>query len=359
MSGVVQRYVKTDEEGIRLDRWFQRHYPQLTHGALEKLLRTGQVRVDGARVKSSHRVTKGESIRVPPLPKPDPERQERAPITKLPAKDRAFIRSLVLHRDKDVIVLNKPAGIAVQGGTKTERHIDGLLPGLMEEGDDRPRLVHRLDRDTSGVLVIAANARAAAALAQAFRGRDTRKIYWALTNGIPIPRAGRIDAALVKRAAEDGRERVRVAFQDEDADDDVKSAVTLYETLEHATTMAWLSLMPLTGRTHQLRAHCAAIGTPIVGDGKYGIVPARSHGEIPKRLMLHARSLRIRHPNGTWLEIVAPLPPHMQKVWATFGFNPDDTRNPFEEVRPAARSRQEAKPYDPKFKPRRGGDRAK
>jgi 23S rRNA pseudouridine955/2504/2580 synthase len=357
MTAVIQRYVKTDEEGIRLDRWFQRHYPQLTHGALEKLLRTGQVRVDGARVKASHRVTKGESIRVPPLPKPDPERQERVPVTKLPAKDRAFIRSLVLHRDKDVIVLNKPAGLAVQGGTKTERHVDGLLPGLMEEGDDRPRLVHRLDRDTSGVLVIAANARAAAALAQAFRGRDTRKVYWALTNGIPIPRAGRIDAALIKRAAEDGRERVRVAFEDED--DDVKSAVTLYETLENATTMAWLALMPLTGRTHQLRAHCAAIGTPIVGDGKYGTIPARSHGEIPKRLMLHARSLRIRHPNGTWLEISAPLPPHMAKVWSMMGFDPNDRRDPFTEAPRVSEPRKEARPYDKKFKPRRGSDRSK
>lgn len=357
MTSVVQRYVKTDEEGIRLDRWFQRHYPQLTHGQLEKLLRTGQVRVDGARVKASHRVTKGENIRVPPLPAAMPDRPAVKPQEKISAKDRTFIRSLVIHRDRDVIVLNKPAGLAVQGGTKTERHVDGLLPGLVEEGEERPRLVHRLDRDTSGVLVIAANARAAAALAQAFRGRDTRKVYWALTNGIPIPRAGRIDAALIKRAAEDGRERVRVAFEGED--EDVKSAVTLFETLENATTMAWLALMPLTGRTHQLRAHCAAIGTPIVGDSKYGTVPARTHGEIPNRLMLHARALRIRHPNGTWLEVSAPLPPHMHKVWTTFGFNPDDTRNPFEDERRAPRPKPEGKAYDPKFKPRRGSDRSK
>ncbi|MBU6156186.1 MAG: RluA family pseudouridine synthase [Alphaproteobacteria bacterium] len=363
MTSVVQRYVKTDEEGIRLDRWFQRHYPQLTHGALEKLLRTGQVRVDGARVKASHRVTKGEVIRVPPLPAASAQRPAEKPQEKVTAKDRAFIRSLVIHRDRDVIVLNKPAGLAVQGGTKTERHVDGLLPGLVEEGGERPRLVHRLDRDTSGVLVIAANARAAAALAQAFRARDTRKTYWALTNGIPIPRAGRIDAALIKRAAEDGRERVRVAFEDED--EDAKSAVTLFQTMEQATTMAWLALMPLTGRTHQLRAHCAAIGTPIVGDAKYGGVPARTHGEVPNRLMLHARALRIRHPDGTWLEVSAPLPPHMQKVWSMFGFDENDRRDPFADAtkppkpREDPKTRRAPKPYDKKFKPRRGGDRAR
>lgn len=330
MTGVTQRTIKADDDGIRLDRWFTRNFPQLTHGALEKLLRTGQVRVDGARVKSSHRVVKGATVRIPPLPAakvPDPAVEKAPP--RVTAKDRAYIQGMVLHRDADVIVLNKPAGLAVQGGTKTERHIDGLLPGLVKEGEERPRLVHRLDRDTSGILVIAASARAAASLAQAFRTRDTRKVYWALTQGLPIPRAGKIDAALIKREAKDGREKMRVAYEDESEEEDLKSAVTLFETLDHATTMAWLALMPLTGRTHQLRAHCAAIGTPIVGDGKYGGAPSRSHGEIPNKLMLHARSLRIRHPKGTWLDLVAPLPPHMSKVWTMFGFNPNDKRDPY------------------------------
>jgi 23S rRNA pseudouridine955/2504/2580 synthase len=327
MSGVVQRKIKPEEDGLRLDRWFQRHYPQLTHGRLEKLLRTGQVRVDGARVKANHRVVGGETVRVPPLPKVEAPAIEK-PKVEITAKDRTFIQSLVIHRDSDVIVLNKPAGIAVQGGTKTERHIDGLLPGLVEEGEERPRLVHRLDRDTSGVLVVAANARAAAALAQAFRHRDTRKIYWALTTGVPTPRRGKIDGALIKRAAADGRERVRIA--EEGDEDDAKNAVTLFDMLDHVTTMAWVALMPLTGRTHQLRAHMAAIDTPIMGDPKYGKEPARSHGEIPKKLMLHARSLRIRHPRGTWLEVSAALPPHMAKVWDMFGFDKDDARDPFE-----------------------------
>ena len=329
MTAVVQRKIKPDEDGLRLDRWFARHYPALTHGRLEKLLRTGQVRVEGARVKASHRVAEGQTVRVPPLPVSSAEVLAEKPKPKINAKDRALVESFVLHRDSDVIVLNKPHGLAVQGGTKTERHLDALLPALAREGEDRPRLVHRLDRDTSGVMIVAANARAAAALAKSFRARDTRKIYWALTTGVPQPRGGKIDGALVKRAAADGRERVRLAEEGED--DDAKTAVTLYEVLDHVTTMAWVALMPLTGRTHQLRAHMAAIDTPIVGDNKYGKEPSRSHGEIPNRLMLHARRLRIRHPKGHYLDITAPLPPHMAKVWDMFGFDKNDKRDPFEE----------------------------
>ena len=329
MTAVVQRKVKPEEDGLRLDRWFARHFPQLTHGRLEKLLRTGQVRIDGTRVKANHRVADGQTVRVPPLPETAAATLAKKPIPKIAAKDRQFVQNLILHRDDDVIVLNKPPGLAVQGGTKTERHLDGMLPALAREGEDRPRLVHRLDRDTSGVMIVAANARAAAALAKAFRAHDTRKIYWALTTGVPQPRGGKIDGALVKRAAADGRERVRIA-EDGD-DDDAKAAVTLFEVVDHVTTMAWVALKPLTGRTHQLRAHMAAIDTPIVGDGKYGKEPSRSHGEIPNRLMLHARSLRIRHPKGHYLEVVAPLPPHMAKVWDMFGFDKNDKRDHFEE----------------------------
>ncbi len=353
MTGVVQRKIKPDEEGLRLDRWFQRHFPQLTHGRLEKLLRTGQVRVDGARAKANHRVAGGETIRVPPMPTTDAPLVEK-PKPKMPAKDRAFIESMVLHRDNDVIVLNKPPGIAVQGGTKTDRHIDGLLPGLVDEGEERPRLVHRLDRDTSGVMIVALSARAAASLAQSFRHRDTRKVYWALTTGVPTPRRGKIDGALIKKAAPDGRERVRIA--EEGDEDDAKNAVTLFDMLHHVTTMAWVALMPLTGRTHQLRAHMAAIDTPIVGDGKYGKEPARSHGEIPKKLMLHARSLRIRHPKGTWMEVSAPLPPHMAKVWDMFGFDKDDKHDPFENFEADKQAPAGVKEYRPNDRPREHRD---
>lgn len=328
MTKVQNVTVPEADEGVRLDRWFRRRYPAVTQGRLEKLLRTGQVRVDGARVKASHRVAGGEVVRVPPLPASEPDEEVKAG-PRVSARDREFIKSLVLYRDDDVIVLNKPAGIAVQGGTKTDRHIDGLLP-FLAPGGERPRLVHRLDRDTSGVLVIAANANAAAKLAASFRQHNTKKIYWALTAGVPHPSEGKISAPLVKRASEGGRERMEIP-DEEDDDDDARPAVTEYVVMDRATTFAWVALMPVTGRTHQIRAHCAAIGTPIVGDFKYGGVASRGHGDIANKLHLHARRLRIRHPKGQILDLVAPLPPHMVKTWDMFGWSKNDKRDPFAE----------------------------
>ncbi len=333
MSKVQSVTVLDGDDGLRLDRWFRRRYPDLTHGRLEKLLRTGQVRVDGARVKASHRIAPGQVIRVPPLKDaPVPAETER-PLPKGSARDRDTIERMVIYRDDDVIVLNKPPGLAVQGGTKTERHVDGLLPLLIRPGGERPRLVHRLDRDTSGVLVVAATANAAAKLAAAFRQRNAKKIYWALTAGIPRPYTGEVKLALVKRAAEGERERVHTVDEDDDEEDDsgARRAVTRYAVMDTATTYAWVALMPLTGRTHQVRAHAASLGAPIVGDFKYGGVGAKGLGELANRLHLHARRLRIRHPKGQILDITAPLPPHMAKAWDMFGFAKDDKRDPFTE----------------------------
>ena len=333
MSKVQNVTVPAGDDGLRLDRWFRRRYPDLTHGRLEKLLRTGQVRVDGARVKASHRIAPGQVIRVPPLKDAAPPAQAERPLPKGSARDRALIEGMVLYRDDDVIVLNKPSGLAVQGGTKTERHVDGLLPLLIQPGGERPRLVHRLDRDTSGVLVVAANVGAAAKLAAAFRQRNTKKIYWALTAGIPRPYTGEVKLALVKRAAEGERERVHIVDEDDDEEEDfgARSAVTRYAVLDTATTYAWVAFMPLTGRTHQVRAHAAALGAPIVGDFKYGGVAAKGLGELANRLHLHARRLRIRHPKGEILDLTAPLPPHMTRAWDMFGFAKDDKRDPFSE----------------------------
>jgi 23S rRNA pseudouridine955/2504/2580 synthase len=332
MSKVQNVTVPEADEGVRLDRWFRRRYPDLTQGRLEKLLRTGQVRVDGARVKASHRVAGGQIVRVPPLPAPAPSDGAAKPAPKVSAKDRELIERMVIHRDDDVIVLNKPPGLAVQGGTKTDKHIDGLLP-LLAPGGERPRLVHRLDRDTSGVLVVAANVNAAAKLAAAFRQRNAKKIYWALTAGIPRPHSGEIKLALVKRAEEGERERMHAVEDDDEADEDAeaRAAVTRYKVMEAATTYAWVALMPLTGRTHQVRAHTASLGTPIVGDFKYGRLAAKGLGDIANRLHLHARRLRIRHPNGKVLDLTAPLPPHMAKVWDMFGWSKNDKRDPFAE----------------------------
>lgn len=317
MSGVQTITVEQAEDDTRLDRWFKRRFPDLKHGRLEKLLRTGQIRVDGKRAKAAQRLEKGQVVRVPPLgEQPDlpPDIDRRQTIS--PA-DAAMIRACVIHQDDDVIILNKPPGLAVQGGTGTTKHVDGLLPALMDDpdADERPKLVHRLDRDTSGVLVIARTTFAATALTAAFRSRDTRKIYWAVVVGAPVPAEGKIAAPITKAPGKAG-ERMEV---DEDWG---KPSVTLYRTLDSAfDKAAWLEMEPLTGRTHQLRVHAAHIGTPILGDGKYGGAEAHMMGHgISRKLHLHARSLAIPHPRGGTLEVTADLPEHMRETFSFFGW---------------------------------------
>jgi 23S rRNA pseudouridine955/2504/2580 synthase len=312
------------DDAVRLDRWFRRHYPDLAHGRLEKLLRTGQVRVDGKRAKAADRIAAGQQIRIPPLAEIVLARSlEPHPVS---AADRAMLAGTVLHQDDDVIVLNKPPGLPVQGGTRSERHLDGMLDALRFGSPERPRLVHRLDKDTSGVLVLARTAAAAAFLTRAFRDKTTRKVYWALVVGRPKPAQGRIDLALAKQGAPGG-ERVR-------ADpDDGKRAVTYYRVIDSAGERAsWLALLPVTGRTHQLRAHCAAIGTPVLGDPKYGGAGAQLAGAPNgRRLHLHARDLSIPHPSGGRLRITAPLPLHLRQSWDFFGFA-DSAEDPFADL---------------------------
>ncbi|HEX3952042.1 MAG TPA: RluA family pseudouridine synthase [Stellaceae bacterium] len=326
MTGVSTVTVRPEDGVLRLDRWFRRHYPDLTHGRLEKLLRTGQVRVDGKRAKAGDPVEPGQAIRVPPLP-PAPASIGPASAPVRP-QDIALLRDAVIHRDARAIVINKPPGLAVQGGTNTDRHVDALLDGLRFDSAERPRLVHRLDKDTSGVLLIARDPAAAAFFTRAFRDKTTRKIYWAVVAGLPEMPQGRIDLALAKSASGGkGRERVHA-----DAEDG-RTAVTYYSVVDHAGDRAsWLALLPITGRTHQLRAHCAALGTPILGDGKYGGNAAQlPGGAAAHRLHLHARSLEIPHPSGGNLRVTAPLPPHMQRMWEFFGFD-SDSPNPFADL---------------------------
>jgi 23S rRNA pseudouridine955/2504/2580 synthase len=322
VSRVETVTVADAEEALRLDRWFRRHYPGLAHGRLEKLLRTGQIRVDGRRARAGDRVVAGQTIRVPPI-----EEAPAAPSPRRPRpRDEAMLRDAILYRDDTVIVLNKPPGLAVQGGTATEKHVDELLDGLRFGQDERPRLVHRLDKDTSGVLVIARHAAAAASLTRAFREKSTRKTYWAVVAGRPDPERGRIDLALAKRPVPGGE---RVHPDDEEG----RHAVTYYRVLDSAGRRAsWLALLPVTGRTHQLRAHCAAIGTPILGDGKYGGAGAQLAGVPGGRLLhLHARAIAIPHPLGGTLSATAPLPPHMRATWEFFGFAAD-AGDPFAEL---------------------------
>ncbi len=321
MSGVELIEVEADEAELRLDRWFRRHYPGLTHGRLEKLLRTGQIRIDGRRAKAGLRLKPGQRVRVPPGEGEVGQARGRAarPVVSDAGADE--IRSLVLYRSERLIAINKPPGLAVQGGSGISRHLDAMLDGLRFGAAERPRLVHRLDRDTSGVLLLARDARAAAELGAAFRNRRIRKLYWALVVGVPKPKDGDIGLAL-KKAGPAGRERMKT---DDRAG---KPALTRYRTVETlGRRAAWLVLEPLTGRTHQLRAHCAAIGTPIVGDGKYGGGAAhRAEIDPTGRLHLHARALVV--PGGlvetpTALRLEAPLAPHMADTWARLGLDVD------------------------------------
>src|SRR5512147_569964 len=305
--------VVEDEAGLRLDRWFKRRYPHVAHGQLERMLRTGQIRVDGRRAKAGERLHAGQRVRVPPLAQvSDARTASRA--ARLPSADEVEdLEARILHRDDHVLVLDKPAGLAVQGGSKTPHHLDGMLDAL-RFGGERPRLVHRLDKDTSGVLVLARTGVAATALTAAFRSGKVRKLYWAVVVGLPAAAYGRIERPLSKRFGAVG-ERMT-------ADDGGRPAITDYRVIERAgRRAAWLALEPLTGRTHQLRAHCAMMGTPILGDGKYGGHAAFLENEdIGQRLHLHARAIRFPHPVSGEVTVTAPLPPHMRATWRFFGF---------------------------------------
>jgi len=317
-----------DDNGIRVDRWFKRHYPALTHGRLEKLLRTGQVRLDGKRVKAADRVLSGQTVRLPPQIVHGRLEEKLRPAK--PAM-RGSLEDRILYMDKSVIVLDKPSGLATQGGSGLTQHVDGMLDSLAFEKNTRPKLVHRLDRDTSGVLVVARTASAASELSRSLAERSAQKIYWALTKGVPKVRRGTIKAALAKESGfgAHGRDE-RMATVDKDDEKSAKDAVTDYVVVETAgTEFAWLAVKPRTGRTHQIRVHLASLGTPIVGDFKYGGTDVRGRGEIENRLHLHARSIDIARPDGGRLAVAAPLPPHMLKTWTLLGFNAEMTANPF------------------------------
>lgn len=324
MTGVRQQAVTGQEADMRLDRWFKTHFPALPHGRLAKLVRTGQVRVDGHRAKTSTRLAEGQMVRIPPLKldsagNPPPGAPGRTPNkagSTLTAQDRAAMWSMVLHQDDAVIVINKPPGLASQGGKGIARHLDGLLDALARDGE-RPRLVHRLDRDTSGALILGRTAQSARKLAAAFRSKDAQKLYEAVLVGVPNPKDGTIDASLVKSSH--GRNHLA----DDPDDADAKRSITAYAVIDYAGKRASrVAMRPLTGRTHQLRVHAELLGTPILGDGKYGgreaFLPAP---EIEARLHLHARRLCLPHPDGGMLDITAPFPDHMVRTYDYLGFD--------------------------------------
>lgn len=314
-NGIRQFTVEADDDGIRLDRWFKRHLPDTSFNIVSRWARTGQLRVDGKRATPGDRLEAGQQLRVPPA-------DVAAAASGRPARKRRdltddemeFALSMVIHRDDAAIVLNKPAGLATQGGTKTENHVDGLLDALSFGLDNRPKLVHRLDKDTSGALLVARTSRAAGHFAKAFSSRTARKVYWALVVGVPDIADGFIDLPIGKQPGSGG-EKMHVDEKDG------ASARTRYRIVERAgNTCAWVELQPYTGRTHQLRVHMAAIGHPIVGDGKYGGKEAFLTGTISRKMHLHARRIRIDHPKGEQIDVRADLPPHMKDSFADLGF---------------------------------------
>jgi 23S rRNA pseudouridine955/2504/2580 synthase len=350
-GGVTLLTVTEDEGGLRIDRWFRRRYPTLALSHLAKICRKGEVRVDGKRVETSTRLEEGQKVRVPPLAN---EAAAAPAVWRARPEDARALQQMTLFEDKDVLVLNKPYGLAVQGGSGTTHHIDGMLESLAR-GDTRPVLVHRLDRDTSGVLLIAKSRRMAADLGEIFRSRQAKKIYWALVEGVPKPSQGRISLYLAKgagmgddRAAgrrkpaaspTDAREKMRVARHGEA---DAQHSLTYYAIVDKvAPRCAWLSMKPLTGRTHQLRAHAEAIGHPIFGDPKYGHRPEDDvrrrdplramPEEFERKLHLLARRLVLPHPRGGLIDVTAPLPEHMRRSWEMFGFD----MNPYDPIEDA------------------------
>jgi 23S rRNA pseudouridine955/2504/2580 synthase len=314
--GVQNVAVAADESGMRVDRFLEARFSGLSFSHIQRVIRKGEVRVNGKRTRPNHRLEAGQVVRIPPLrmaPAP------RAPGDEAAGKTREFLKSITLYEDADVLVLNKPMGLAVQGGSGTTRHIDGMLEVMRDAHGQRPRLVHRLDKDTAGCLLVAKTRFAAAALAKSFRSRSARKIYWALAAGVPKPRQGRISTFLAKEQREE-ESMMRIARHGEEG---ASHAVTYYAVVDTAgPSLAWLSLKPVTGRTHQLRAHMAHIGHPIVGDAKYF---SRENWQLPggmqNRLHLLARRIAIPHPRAGVIDITAPLPQHMQQSWNLLGLD--------------------------------------
>ncbi|MDD3797877.1 MAG: RluA family pseudouridine synthase [Novosphingobium sp.] len=349
---VRQFTVAPDDDGIRLDRWFKRHLPQIGFAMVSRWARTGQIRVDGKRAKPEDRLEAGQVLRIPPGGA-SPERQaaQRKPLTE---EELELADSMVIHQDKAAIVLNKPPGLATQGGTKTHSHVDGLLDAFAPDGP-RPRLVHRLDKDTSGVLLVARTPGSAAFFSKRFSGRSAKKIYWALVVGVPEVAEGTIDAPLAKQPGTGG-EKMHVD------EENGQPAKTRYRVVDRAgNRAAWVELQPLTGRTHQLRVHLATIGHPIVGDGKYGGQDAFLTGSVSRKMHLHARRLIIDHPDGAPLDVTAPLPEHFAASMAQLGFDEGASEagplgdEPVERTR--TEKKQVAKAHAKQYRKERRGER--
>ncbi len=342
--------VGDDDHGIRLDRWFKRHMPEVSFNLVSRWARTGQLRLSGKRAATGERLEAGQEIRLPPAAavpersaRPQPER------VALTGEEVELVRGMVIHDDESSFVINKPPGLATQGGTKTNQHLDRLLDGLADAAGNRPKLVHRLDKDTSGAILVAKNARSAGHFAKVFATRGVRKVYWALIVGLPVGDDGTIEAPLAKQPGTGG-EKMHVDWEAGLA------AKTRWRVIDRAgNRAAWVELQPLTGRTHQLRAHMAALGHPIVGDAKYGGPEAFLTGGVSRKLHLHARRLKIDAPGGGKIDVTADLPPHFAESLTMLGFETKSGDAPA----PPPKAQPGQRPARPKAESRRGERRSR
>jgi 23S rRNA pseudouridine955/2504/2580 synthase len=354
--------VAADDDDIRLDRWFKRHQPDVSFAQVSRWARTGQLRIDGKRAAPGDRIRAGQSLRLPP---PEAATVSATPEKVKPKRERpvlsddqiAFAKELLIHKDTQALVINKPPGLATQGGTKTHEHVDGLLDALQYEAEGRPKLVHRLDKDTSGALLLARTSRAAAYFAKAFSSRTARKVYWALISGVPSIEDGFIDLPIGKQPGSGG-EKMHVDEKEG------SPARTRYRVIERAgNRAAWVELQPHTGRTHQLRVHMAAIGHPIVGDGKYGGQEAFLTGGISRKMHLHARRIRIDHPDGGQVDVTADLPVHFAESLDLLGFDLELGELPLDQVKfsetPEGKKRAESAAAKARRKERKGERRGR
>jgi len=357
---VRQFTVDADDEGVRLDRWFKRHLPQVGFATISRWARTGQIRVDGKRAKPEDRLAAGQVLRVPPGGNIATSGRAEPTRRVLTDEEEAQAEAMLITRTDSALVLNKPPGLATQGGTKTPHHVDGLLDAYAEPNEPRPRLVHRLDKDTSGVLLVARTPGSAAFYSKRFAGRSARKIYWALVVGVPDVYEGTIEAPIAKQPGTGG-EKMHVD------EENGQAARTAYRVVDRAgNSAAWVELQPFTGRTHQLRVHMAAIGHPIVGDGKYGGQQAFLTGTISRKMHLHARRLIIEAPTTRkgerdQIDVTAELPEHFAASMTQLGFDvADSDANPLAEPRPERdreQTKQAAKAHAKQYRKERRGER--
>lgn len=309
----TEKKISAEENGLRLDRCLRLWIPHLPQSVIEKAARKGLLKIEGDKAKPPQRVEEGQILSFPSFFLNLEELEVEKKPKPLTSGDRKWLKNLILFENKEILVLNKPAGIAVQGGTNQKKSLDEML--LHYDETYTPRLVHRLDKETSGVWVVAKTLPMARWLTQAFKERTVQKMYWALVLGIPQKRKGEVSLSLVKKPDPIG-EKVRV-----DSQTGLK-ALTSYRVIKTLSDrVAWLELIPHTGRTHQLRVHCAeGLKTPILGDGKYGGREASLLGH--KTLHLHARRLTIPLPHGGELTFEAPLSEDMRKSFEALGVVP-------------------------------------